>query len=461
MTLQKPRLILTVSLSTLLLASCSFIPEFQKPTQPVPERWAQEISAQGVTIPADWWTVYNDNYLNQMVVMAQRQNYSLQAGVERVNQARAALKAAGASLLPSADASLSLGKTRTNPAVGATTTTTPISGGLSIGYDLDLFGKNKAGVEAGKANVAASEYSQKALELAVTADVTEAYFNLLLTRERLMLGKENLKNAQELLRVVEARVKAGVDSQLELSQQKTAVANSEAALTSLQQTEVVYQNALSILLGQSPSSFVPTVGVLSQLVTPAIAAGQPSTLLERRPDIAAMEQQLVAANANIGAARAAFYPSVTLGGNLSATGTGFSDPMTTMLGIATGLTAPIFAGGRLEAGVEQATATQRELIANYQQTVLSAFGEVENALSAVKTTNDRQNALNTAMVEAQKAYEISRKRYDVGTIDFATMLNTQAALLGAQDNYAQAMKARLSASLDLVKALGGGWTGAR
>jgi NodT family efflux transporter outer membrane factor (OMF) lipoprotein len=449
---------LSLSFISVLLSSCSMIPDYHKPSVQTPEKWVQDTTmADGTVIPAAWWSVFGDQTLAQLMSDATRDNLDLKIGIERVNQSRAALKIAGASLLPSADASASLGKTRTNPASGSTSTTTDLAGGLSIAYDLDLFGANRATKEAAKANYKASEFDQKALELTTYADVAEAYFNLLLTRERLKIGNDNLKNSRELLRIVEARVKAGIDSNLELSQQKVAVANSEAALATLTQNETIYTNALALLLGRSPEIFALPNSDLNKIVVPQIAASQPSSLLERRPDIAATEQRLIAANANIGVARAAYFPTTTIGLTANAVGTGLSDPLGTALGVAGSLAAPIFAGGRLEGGVEQATAEQRELIATYQKTVLGAFGEVENALSAVKTSGDREVALKTAIAEAQKAYEISRKRYEVGTIDFATLLDTQAALLQAQDNYAQAMKTRLSASLDLVKSLGGGW----
>jgi NodT family efflux transporter outer membrane factor (OMF) lipoprotein len=450
--------IASLSLITVLLSSCSLIPNYNKPQVQTPARWTEAAKdAQGQEIPSAWWTVFGDETLNQLVTEANKNNLDLIAGIERVNQSRASLKIAGASLLPSAEASLSAGKNRTNPVKGSTTTTTPLSGSLSISYDLDLFGSNRASNEQARATLKSTEYTQKSLELTTAGDVAEAYFNLLMTRERIRIGQDNLKNSNELLRIVEARVNAGVDSNLELSQQHVAVSNSEAALAALTQTEVVYKNALAILLGQAPQDFTLTDGSLDKILIPAIASGQPSTLLERRPDIASVEQQLIAANANIGVARAAYFPSITLGLTATATGAGFSNPIGTALGIASSLTAPIFEGGRLEDGVELANAKQKELIANYRKTVLTSYGEVENALSSVETSSARETALKTAVSEAQKAYEISRKRYQVGTIDFATMLDTQANLLSAQDNYAQAMKARLSASLDLVKALGGGW----
>lgn len=450
---------LSISLISVLLSSCSMIPDMDKPYIEPPARWIADTKNESTSqeIPTDWWTVFQDATLDQLIADAGRGNLDLKSGIERVNQSRAALKIAGATLLPSADATASIGKTRTNPSTGKTTNTTPVSGGVSIGYDLDLFGANRANTEFASASLKASEFNQNALELATYSDVAEAYFNLLLTRERVKIGYDNLKNSKELLRIVEARVKAGVDSNLELSQQKVAVANSEAALSTLTQSETVYTNALALLLGRSPEIFALPNSALNKVAIPAIAAGQPSTLLERRPDIASAEQKLIAANANIGVARAAFFPSITLGLSASAAGTTLSDPLGTALGVAGSLAAPIFAGGRLEGGVEQATAEQRELLAMYQKSVLSAFGEVENALSSVKTSNAREEALKTAVTEAQKAYEISRKRYQIGTIDFATMLNTQSNLLNAQDNYAGAMKSRLSASLDLVKALGGGW----
>lgn len=449
---------ISLSLMTVLLSSCSMIPDYQKPPVQTPQSWIQDTTmADGTVIPAAWWAVFGDETLAQLMDDATRNNLDLKIGIERVNQSRAALKIAGASLLPSANASASLERTRTNPASGSTTSATDVAGGLSIAYDLDLFGANRATKEAARAGYKASQFDQKALELTTYADVAEAYFNLLLTRERVKIGNDNLKNSRELLRIVEARVKAGIDSNLELSQQKVAVANSEAALTTLTQNATVYTNALALLLGRTPEIFALPNSDLNKITIPQIAAGQPSTLLERRPDIAAVEQRLIAANANIGVARAAYFPSTTIGLTANAFGTSLSDPLGTALGVAGSLAAPIFAGGRIEGGVEQATAAQRELIATYQKTVLGAFGEVENALSSVKTSSDREIALKAAVAEAQKAYGISRKRYEVGTIDFATLLDTQSALLQAQDNYAQAMKARLSASLDLVKALGGGW----
>ncbi len=199
------------------------------------------------------------------------------------------------------------------------------------------------------------------------------------------------------------------------------------------------------------------MGDINTIKAPDITPLQPSILLERRPDIHKAEAELMAANADIGAARAAFYPSITLGANAGAVAAGLGDPLGTTLSLASSLAAPIFQGGRLQGGLMAANASQRGLVETYRKTVLVAFQEVEDALAAVKGSTDRQISLGQAVTQAQKAYNISRKRYEVGTIDFQTMLDTQSALLNTQDSYAQALNARLAASTDLAKALGGGW----
>ena len=212
-----------------------------------------------------------------------------------------------------------------------------------------------------------------------------------------------------------------------------------------------------MLAGQAPTTLNVSGTSLSGVTIPAIAPGQPSELLQRRPDIRASEADLVAANANIGAARAALYPSVNLGTNWSAAAAGFANPATTAMALAASLAVPIFQGGRLEGGVEQATARQKELAEVYRKTVLVSFQETEDALSAVKASEKRERAFATSLAEARKAYELSRQQFDAGAIDFQTLLDTQNGLLSAQDGYAQTRLERLSAAIDLYKALGGGW----
>lgn len=441
----------------LLLGACSMTPDYQRPGIAVPPQWHQSEQSKSVAIARDWWTAFGSDELNSLMAKALSDNDDLLAGLHRVEQSRAALKIAGASLLPSADASAGASRSRTDPAAGRTETATSLRAGAGISYELDLFGANRAEIEGAEAAFIGSQYDQDALALVVMGDVANAYFSLLNTRDRLAIADSNLVNAREVLRIVQARVDAGSESALELAQQKSSVASREAARAAIAQQAVNAENALAILLGKLPQTIPVATANLDALAIPQINPGQPSSLLERRPDIRAAEADLLAANADIGAARAAFYPSVTLGLDWSIAASGFGDPATTALSLASSLAAPVFQGGRLEGGVEQATARQAERIETYRKTILVAFQEVEDALTAVRTARLREQALTTAMEEARISYDLSKRRYDAGAIDFRTLLDTQDTLLSAEDSHAQAKLDRLSASVDLFLALGGGW----
>ncbi|MBU0799988.1 MAG: efflux transporter outer membrane subunit [Alphaproteobacteria bacterium] len=452
---------ITLPLLLILLSGCALSPDYQRPSVDVPAQWSVAETGSPTVIARDWWAEFESAELNGLMNAALNQNNDLRAGLQRVEQARAGLRIAGASLLPSASASGGATQSRTNPAQGSASSATSLRAGVDISYELDLFGANRAGVNAANAGLEAQQYNQEALALVVMGDVAAGYFQILNLRERLVIADTNLANAREVMRIVNARVREGMESDLELAQQTASVASNEAARETLVQQITNAENALAVLLGQLPQTIAIEGGSITALTIPAIAPVLPSSLLERRPDLRAAEAGLVAANANIGIARAAFFPSLSLGLGQSLSTPGFGDPATTVLSLAAGLAAPLFQGGRLEGGVEQATARQLELAENYRKAVLVAFQEVEDALAAERAAQARETALQTAMTQAQRAYRLSKSRYDAGAIDFQTLLDTQNAQLSAEDNYAQARLARLNAAIDLFKALGGGWQGPR
>ena len=447
------RTIILALLTTTFLAGCSMTPDYTRPDVSAPSTFSAG-SVQATQINRDWWKNFNSSGLNDLMTQALAQNNDIQAGVHRVEQARANLKIAGASLLPTVGGSAGAGRTFNNNPDSARTN---LSAGLDVNYELDIFGGNRANVNAARANLAGTEYGQDALNLVVMGDVARGYFTLLNLRERLRIADENLGNAREVLRIIQARFDAGAASALDLSQQKASVANNEAARASIEEAVTNAENALAVLAGQAPTTLNVGGNSLAGLTIPSIAPGQPSELLQRRPDLRAAEADLVAANANIGAARAALYPSVNLGTGWSAAAAGFGNPATTAMALAASLAVPIFQGGRLEGGVENATARQKELAEVYRKTVLVSFQETEDALAAVKASEKREQSFAQALAEARKAYELSRQQYDAGAIDFQTLLDTQNGLLNAQDGYAQTRLERLSAAIDLYKALGGGW----
>lgn len=449
--------LLTVPLLTLLLASCSMAPEYQRPPVDSLAEWSAEHDAQAPAVDPAWWRNFGSAELNDMIDGALEENNNLQAGLHRIEQSRAVLKAAGASLLPSADASASAGRSYNNPVTGKSRYDTSLRAGAGVSYELDLFGRNRAGVDAAQASLLGAQFSQDALALVIMGDVARGYFNVLNLRNRLSIADENLKIARDILRIVESRYEAGSESALEVARQKSNLASSEASRNAIAEQVVNAENALAILLARPPQSITIRGRSLGNLKIPASAAGQPSELLERRPDIRAAETGLIAANADIGAAKAAFFPSVTLGLDGSLAAAGFGDPASTAASLAAALAMPLFQGGRLEAGVELAEARKAELAENYQQAVLTAFREVEDALTAVKATRERESLNAVAMREARTSYTLSRQLYDAGSIDFQDLLDVQRTLLSAEDSYAQSRFDRLSASIDLYLALGGGW----
>lgn len=450
---------LTLLLAASFLSGCTITAPYQKPAVNIPQRWASATSVNsGQQIPENWWTSYNSKTLDQLISTADTQNLDIRAGIERINQARALVKTSKAVQYPSVDLSAGGSETRTSISSGSSSSETTLNAGLNIAYDLDVFGGNAAAIRAQQAALSSTEYTQSTLRIVTKVNVTQTYFNLISTNDRIKIAEENLKNGRDILRIIQARYDNGLDSVLELSQQKVNVSSNEASLATLQKQARIYKDALALLLGEAPQNFtLATPSTLSTFTLPEISPEQPSVLLERRPDIRASEENLIAANANIDVARAAFFPSIGISASGSLLTSGLGDPATTALALAGSLTAPLFKGGALEGNLENATARQRELVEIYRKTVLTAFGEVEDALAAVEAATAREKSLKIAISEAKKAYEISRKRYEVGTIDFQTLLNTQTSLLTAQDSYATALTERLNASVDLIEALGGGW----
>lgn len=446
-----------------LIAACSQVPDYSRPAVGARDSFSQQSAAkdaiQADKIAQDWWTAFGSAELNGLIDRALANNLDIRAAVARVEQARADAKIAGADLLPSIEGGLGAGREFENPEMGGSSADTRLGASLAVAYEVDLFGGNKAGRDSARASLKGRELEREAVNLMVMADVARTYFNLVNAYERLKIADDNIRNARELLDIVEQRLEAGAASRLDIAQQKSALATTEATRASVARLIETNENALAVLLGEPPKNITVGGRSLSKLKVPAIAAGQPSRLLDRRPDIRAAEQDLIAANADIGVARAALFPSLTLGLDASAVRLGLGDPTATALSIASALAVPIFQGGRLQGGVEKATARQNELAETYRATVLISFREVEDALASVKSAQAREKALAVAASQATEAYNLSRELYDAGSTDFQTLLDVQRDELAAKDAYAQSRNERLAAAVDLFRALGGGWGG--
>ncbi len=445
----------------IILGACQLSPDYTEPQVTLPDSWRDEAAGAAASqekIESTWWTGFKSTELDNLVASAMAGNFDLRAALARVDQARASAKIAGAPLLPSVDASASTGWNRNNPSSGKTTSENSGRAGVSVGYEVDLFGRNRAGVTAAEANLRGSVYDRDALELIVKGDVAQGYFLLLNLRERMDIARNNLENSRQVLRIIEARFDAGTASALEVSRQRTSLASAEASLTALGNQERAAENALSILLGRAPADLQLKEKGLRNIAIPQIPVSQPSSVVAQRPDVRSAEESLVAANADIGAARAAFFPVLNLGVDTTAALSPLSDPASVALALAASAAAPIFKGGQLQGGVERARARQTELAETYRKTVITSMQEVENALSSAKAARAREVSLATAMREARTAYALSRDLYDAGATDYQTMLDAERTLLSAEDSHASVRLELLNAAVDLYKSLGGGWS---
>lgn len=448
--------------SALLVTACSLGPRYHKPGIATPDHW---ITASGAALPewpsADWWRGFNSAELDALIAQAQSANDDLKAAIARVEEADAQRRVALAPLLPSLNASATATRARTPVPGGASYVTgndfNPL---LTASYELDFWGKNRAGFVAAAATERASRYDRTTVELTVLAGVATTYFQALELRDRLGVAQRNLANAQEVLKGLTLEQRAGLSTALDVAQQQTVVDTVNASIPPLKQQLRQSEDALAILIGSTPEAVELTRGTLDELGQPAVQPGLPSELLTRRPDVASAEAQLIAANANIGAARAAFLPSISLtagGGFESAALANLLTPANRVWSLAGSLTQPIFQGGALVGRYRLSEARYRELLADYHKAVISALANVEDALVAVQQTTDQVARQQEATEQARRAYRFAQMQMHAGTINVLTLLNTETSLFTAEDQLAQAKYAHLSALVSLYQALGGGW----
>lgn len=439
-----------------LLAGCSLAtPVPQTDVQP-PAQWNQAADSS-VWPEARWWTQYDTPQLSRLMAQARAGNLDLASAATRLLQADAQLRQTGATLLPSVDGSAS-GRRGGNSGDG--NVSSGFNASLNASYEIDFWGRNRAAVEAAAANLNASRYDLEALAITTNASVARSWFQLVENQARLQLARDNLAAAEQVLNIVEARYRFGADDSLAVSQQRALVAQLRANLPALEQQTLQLRNSLALLLGQGPD-FVPgALPAMTDITVPEPGAGLPSELLNRRPDIRASEQHLLAANANLTAARAALYPSIQLTGSYGAQSSALSDLVSNPLNpwsLAAGLTQPIFDGGRLRAQVEISEASQQEALIGYQRAILDALIDADTALGALQQARRQYQLQQAATAESELAFELAQARYKAGAIDLQNLLDTQRSYFQSQDSLVQQRAAWLLATVDLYRALGGGW----
>jgi len=444
------------------LAACSVGPAYKRPDIPLPPQWQETSNTEGAAVwpSADWWHGFGSEKLDELIAEAQRSNDDLAAAIARVQEADAQARIAGAPLLPSLDFGADATRQQAQVTGAGHPTFNTFSPELTASYELDFWGKNRASRDAARATAIASHYDKETVALTVISSVASTYFQALEFRDRLEVADQNLTNGQKILHGLQLEQTAGIATALDVAQQETTVALLDAAIPPLQQQLRQIVHALALLLGKMPESIDIETGTLNSLRSPAVTPGLPSQLLSRRPDVAESEQQLISANADITVARAALFPSIELtasGGYESSALSSLINPAGRIWSLSAGLTQPIFHGGALRGQVVFSNARYAELLSTYHKTVISAFGNVEDALVAARQTKEQQIRQQKAVDTARRAFQYAQTQMSAGTVNILNVLNTENALFSAQDELVQIQYLHLQSLVDLFTALGGGW----
>lgn len=457
---------LTLLAASLLLAACaSPVPAPDSGIQP-PPAWQSLHTPNARADNQQWWTQFGSTQLNRLIEQARLDSHDLAAAMARVRQAQASAVIAGAPLLPEITAGLNGNRQELLRGQGYSQldvdrnnrTIDYYDAHLSATYELDFWGGKRAARDSALNTLQASRFDQATVELTLLSGVANSYTQALFLREQQRIAELNLANAHNVLQLVQTRYDAGSATALELSQQKSLVAAQQRRLPQVQQQAREALITLATLLGQPVQSIRIEDEPFDRLNWPSVDAGVPSELLRRRPDIAAAEARLAAAQADITVARAAMLPSVTLGLGL-ATGADIADQLlrNNVYNLSAGLAAPIFNNGRLKAERDRATARQEELLELYRAAIVNGFADVEKALNGIDGLDQQRQWQTEELHQAQTAFDIAQSRYRAGAEDLLTVLETQRTLYAAQDMNVQLRLARVQASVALYKALGGGW----
>jgi outer membrane protein, multidrug efflux system len=465
---------------SVFLSGCAVGPNYQRPVTKAPEiyKTAPPLLTSGATnngawkegrpldnVPkGNWWEVFGDATLNSLEARATGANQEVAAAVARVDQARAVARVARGELLPtlSLDPSFTRERFSPNQTPGfGNITANRFSVPLDLSYEIDLWGRVRRGFEGARAEAAGSVAALHNVLLTLQADIAQNYFALRAVDAELAILDSTVGLREEQVALVRSRFEGGIGNDLDVARAGTELAAAEAEAAALARRRAELENALAILVGTNPAGFrLARATDKWNPEPPAIPAGLPADLLERRPDVAEAERQLAAANARIGVAKAAFFPVVRLtgaGGFLSGEIDNLFNWDSRVWSIGPSASLPIFAGGRIRADYKRSQAAYQEVIANYRQRILVAFGEVENSLAGVQHLTTQAAAQDRALANARRAAELAGDRYRAGIVSYLEVVDANRATLQTERGSAQLTGQRLATTVQLIKALGGGW----
>ena len=466
----------------LWMNACSVGPNYKRPAANVPTAYRGALAgeaAAGESTPAPpspvrsggagsvplgeekWWEVFEDQELQGLIRTALKNNYDVRIAATRVLEAQAQLGITRADQLPALSAGGSVTSVR-NPKVG------PIPGyeitqgqlNASASWNVDFWGRYRRATEAARAILVANEWAQKEVMATLVANVASSYFQLRQLDLELEISKRTLGSRQDSLGLTKTLEEHGINSLLDVRQSEQLVYTAAAEVPDLERRIAQEENAISILLGNNPGDIPRGLKLTEQPHAPEVPVGLPSSLLERRPDIREAEENLIAANAEIGVARAAYFPQISLTGTAGYESAALTNLFTGPAGIWTlvgNVTQPIFEGGRLKSNVRLAEAQHEQLLLTYQQAIQGAFRDVSNALIAYRKFREFRIQQQHLVESAQDAARLSETRFKAGTTDYLEVLTNETNSFSAELALAQAQGNELNALVELYQALGGGW----
>ena len=454
------------------LAGCAVGPAYERPQTELPAVY-RDLPAQGVQAPAErWWTLYGDAALDKLVDEALQYNRDLALATARVDEARALARAVDSQRMPLVDASFQRDRKRSSER-----SSMPLPSGtalernnyfaqLNVAYEIDLWERLASASRAARADLLATEAARETVRITLATEVVRAYYALIALDAQVLATRRSLALRSDGLALQKVRNTAGLINDFTLRQLEAEVAAAQAQLPALEATRTAQELALAVLLGRSPRAIMEGSVARSAeqggAATPVVPEGLPSDLLLRRPDVVQAEQRLIAANARINQARATLFPRIALTGYLgsesAALGDLFSGPAL-IWSLAFALAQPIFQGGRLFAEIEAVEAREKQVLAQYQKTLQEAFREVRQALNTQVKAREAFDAESVRAAALRDTVRLARIRYESGLLSQLEVIDAERNLLQAELNGADALRVQRAAVADLVKALGGGWTG--
>jgi NodT family efflux transporter outer membrane factor (OMF) lipoprotein len=449
-----------------LFAACTVGPDYKRPSTVAPAIY-KEWSGWKVAQPKDealrgaWWELFQDPRLNALAELVDISNQTLAAAEAQVRQARAAVQAARASYFPTLSVSPDVTRARSSANVANTksTTVTQYNLPMDASWELDLWGRVRRTVESQRATAQASVADLESLRLSAQATLAQSYFALRIQDAQRQLLEATVATYQRSLAIVQNRYAVGVASRADVAQAETQLKSTQAQLVDVGVQRAQLEHAIAVLIGAPASTFSIPFEPLT-VALPAIPVGVPSALLERRPDLAGAERRVAAANAQIGVAEAAFYPSVTLSGTLGLVSTAFGNWFSLpsrVWALGAAISETVFDGGLRKAVTEEARAAYDATVASYRQTVLTAFQDVEDNLAALRILEDEARVQDEAVHAAQQALTVVMNQYQAGTLSYLDVVVTQTTALANERAAVDIYGRRMTAVVLLIKALGGGW----